>query len=261
MNVKYVFICAISLFLSCMCSSNAKNQIKLETAIDLLCKNVKCMQFPFGIKCFAEFWEQNINKTISVDTTVLICLFRFSEKEIFFETFDYNQDEDIKTNIRKENVVVDILGYYRYNDKRVVLINSYGEEIPQDGMPIHKCNLFVFSESDEVIDSMTVFHRLDCFSINKQFVILSENKFRVFDYVFRTDVYENKINRFGVEYSELKEPDSPLTEVVIYDYEISKSGIISKTNTEKKYLRNGNNEYGDCSYIEDDPMNKYRIPY
>lgn len=226
----------IFLFLLFCMVTNGYAQVDYNTIIE----SVKELSFPYVLKCK----QIDFFREYKVDTTTLKNIFNFPSEEVGFVEYDYDQDNDVKTNIRKTPVYAHVLGKFNCSPMlQCLLVNVF---INNDPLNAEKRYLCVFSKEGKLIDKIMVEYIEYSSSINKRVVIINSNQFHLCEYVANEDkTIDEKTGRekynFYINASEK-------------EYEISKDGafVLKKTNVHPlKYDR-----YYDCDH-EDDPMMKY----
>ena len=180
-----------------------------------------------------------------VDTTTLKEIFNFSSDEIGEETFDYNEDNDTKSNLRKEPVEADVIGVYEYSGYKCFIVSMFIDLSP---IMDYKEYICTFSKNGIFIDCLLAYHKELSFYINRQYVIIDRNKIKIFEYKFNEDKYDKEKNKY-------KDNDEPIEYAFEKNYEITNEGKFRQIGDTTTYSLKHRGYYN-CDH-KDDPMLKY----
>jgi hypothetical protein len=212
-----------------------------QESLDEIYNKAEQIEFPYQSKCGREAYGQ----PYTIDTTTLKKVFRFRSEEVGFETCDYDMDNDIKTNCRKEPVDVDVIGKYRYLGFRCIIVSTF-----EDSSPILDGKTYICTFSDEgfFTDRLLICHTEPSHYINKQYVLTDKNKIRTFEYEYNKNKYDEGKDK-------QKNNDEPTEWAHEKAYEITKEGKFKQIGDTKTHSLK-HRRYYQCDH-EDDPMVKY----
>ena len=124
-------------------ATNVHAQESLEEIYD----KAKRIEFPYQSKCGREAYDQ----PYTIDTTTLKKIFRFRSEEVVYADFDYDMDNDIKSNVRKEPVDAQIRGTFGFNGFKCILLDVAKHQYNEV-----KVYLYTFSKEGELTDRLSV---------------------------------------------------------------------------------------------------------
>jgi hypothetical protein len=227
--------------------------------------NISCMaqtqqqqEFNEVIKLFPELkvpskykdGERRGNNIKDVNKIDAIKYLHFVEEELKMNDYDYNYDEDIRTDhwvevlpsalnkISKENYVVLVYA----------LLKS-----PALGFEPYKVMLTTFTYESQVIDSIVIRSKYTREIDWRDVIFLENNVLRIFDYDLNWENYNVENNTYYI--INKKEPKAV---VKINDYQIEENGKIKHIKTfPKQYLKEKTYFYRVYHKDSDDPMNEY----
>lgn len=248
---KTAFIICIS-FIVISCNGQSQGHIYKLSDVKSKIENIDFYKFlnsfpekklPFNSKKEISI-ENKIPSRISKKDVIKFLLLK--ESNIYYEIFDYDSDEDVKSNFRKEQtdyypIILIPTNFY--------LIIVYGSVNGLQEYPHIYNHIIIYDYQNNIIDSMNIVSNWEPDSKWNEYVIINPNHFKLFKYDLDKNNYTSKgdvIDEKGVR-----------NICIIEDYMIDEKGKIIKTKTEKKYLREENYNFYDPKRLPDDPINRY----
>lgn len=214
-------------------ATNVHAQESLEEIYD----KAKRIEFPYQSKCGREAYDQ----PYTIDTTTLKKIFRFRSEGIVYADFDYDMDNDIKSNVRKEPVDAQIRGTFGFNGFKCILLDVAKHQYNEV-----KVYLYTFSKQGELTDRLSVGSFFEDHGQDKYFVI-DNGKIKVYKYRYNEgnwDMVKNKKKSEDAPTMFAHEESYGITDKGSYEFQGEKISPL-------KY-----DSYYKCDH-EDDPMVKY----
>ncbi len=246
-----IIICICYVFIGISCNAQSKesilrlnemkSQIKSEEFFKFL-ENFPQKKFPFISK-----------KEMSIDDKILyripkeyvLKFLSIKESNMYYETFDYDYDEDIKSNIRKE-----LTDYFPINlilTKNYIML-VYGNINNWEEYPNTYNHLITFDYNNHIIDSLTVRNVNSNFGFEwEEYVLINPDHFKLFKYDLN---WKNATKR-----GEIIDENEYKNVCVIEYYSVDENGRMKKIKSEKKYLKEDGYRWYDPKIYPDDPMN------
>jgi len=246
------------LFLLFLFGCNAQSQNREILTLPDVKNEIKDEKFYYFLKLFStdklpynsKKQQQSKVKTFSlIPQNLLIDFLQIKKTDMYYETFDYNYDEDIisdkKTVLKKYRAQLSVLcKEYALLIYRCSFASGTGDD------PCYYNHLVTFSYQGKMIDSLTIVNK----NLNSgfkwdEYVLLSCNHFKLFR-------YDNNWDN-STKTGKIIDKKGFLNICNIEDYEIDNNGKIKKINTTKKYLKEESYNFYDPKKLPDDPINEY----
>ncbi len=205
-----------------------------QESLDEIYNKAGQIEFPYLSKCGK---EANYTQ-YTIDTTTLKKVFRFRSEEVVYEDFDYDMDNDIKSNVRRKPVDAQISGAFRFNDFKCILL-----DVAQDQYNETNIYLYTFSKEGDLVDRLSVGYFFIDQAQNIYFVI-NNDTIKIYKYVENWDMAKNK----------KKINDAPNMFAHEESYKITPKGLFEFQG--KRIYPLKHDSYFKCDH-EDDPMVKY----
>ena len=206
------------------------------------------LKYPVTLRCMSE-----INQCPEINMTDLESIYGIPNSELYFEMSDYDEDNDIRYNVRIDSLSAHFIGYCLFDKYILVLITTVRDSYEYDSYG--RDYYCVFTKDGNLIDRILI-NELQFDSRKYFFSILYDKRhISTFDYKEDMDNYELVENRkYGEEFYRKKDPNKPFFYVEKKSYELDENGKFRQTETKKIDLEKSLSYYFDCPIKKDDPM-------
>lgn len=205
------------------------------------------LEFPVILKCKSVIQYPKINMS-DLET-----IYGIPNSELYFEMSDYDEDNDIRYNVRIDSLSAHFIGYCLFDKYILVLITTVRDSYEYDSYG--RDYYCVFTKDGNLIDRILI-NELQ-FDSRKYFfsILYDKTHISTFDYKEDMDNYELVENRkYGEEFYRKNDPNKPFFYVEKKSYELDENGKFRQTETKKIDLEKSLSYYFDCPIKKDDPM-------
>lgn len=241
MKMKLIFIlCGLMAF--------ASSSLSKESFMTYIGK-YESLEYPVTLRCMSE-----INQCPEINMTDLESIYGIPNSELYFEMSDYDEDNDIRYNVRIDSVSAHFIGYCLFDKYILALITIVRDSYEYDSYA--RGFYYVFTKDGNFIERLLVRELLFFDNPKHLFSILyDKTHISTFDYKEDMDNYELVENRkYGEEFYRKKDPNKPFFYVEKKSYELDENGKFRQTETKKIDLEKSLSYYFDCPIKKDDPM-------
>ena len=207
MKMKLIFIlCGLMVF--------ASSSFSEESFMAYISK-YESLKFPVSLRCMSE-----INQCPEINMKELETIYGIPNSELYFEMSDYDEDNDIRYNVRIDSLSAHFVGYCLSDKYILVLITIVRESDEPDSYA--RGFYYVFTKDGNFIERLLV-RELLFFDSPKHFfsILYDKTHMSTFDYKEDMDNYELVEDRkYGEEFYKKKDPNKPFFYVEKKSYEL-----------------------------------------